>query len=155
VVLNPAPFSSDVAGCLKNVDFLTPNETEASLLSGIYVTDIASAKAAAKAIKAKGVGCVIITMGAKGALIYDGEQYIHIPAIKALCVDTTGAGDAFNGSFTASMAKGESILQAAKFACAFASLAVEKEGASNMPEYNDVLTRLAQYEHITISVEKN
>ena len=116
-----------MASCLKNVDFLTPNETEASLLSGIAVTDMASAKAAAKAIKAKGVGCVIITMGAKGALIYDGEQFIHIPALKALCVDTTGAGDAFNGAFTASMAKGESLVQAAKFACAFASLAVEKK----------------------------
>lgn len=53
------------------------------------------------------------------------------------------------------MAKGQSILQAVKFACAFASLAVEKEGASNMPEYKDVLTRLAQYEHITIMTEKN
>lgn len=155
VVLNPAPFSSEVASCLKNVDFLTPNETEASLLSGIAVTDMASAKAAAKAIKAKGVGCVIITMGAKGALIYDGEQFIHIPALKALCVDTTGAGDAFNGAFTASMAKGESLVQAAKFACAFASLAVEKEGASNMPEYKDVLTRLTQYENIAIHIEKN
>jgi sugar/nucleoside kinase (ribokinase family) len=144
-----------VVNCLKNVDFLTPNETEASLLSGIHITDLASAKEAARAIKAKGVGHVIITMGAKGALIYDGEQFIHIPALKAVCVDTTGAGDAFNGAFAAAMAKGESIIQAAKFACAFASLAVEKEGASNMPEYKDVLTRLAQYNDKNILTEKN
>lgn len=154
VVLNPAPWSSDVVSCLKNVDFLTPNETEASLLSGIHIVDLASAKEAARAIKAKGVGHVIITMGAKGALIYDGEQFIHIPALKAVCVDTTGAGDAFNGAFAAAMAKGESIIQAAKFACAFASLAVEKEGASNMPEYKDVLTRLAQYNDKNILTEK-
>lgn len=94
-------------------------------------------------------------MGAKGALIYDGHEFTHVPALKALCVDTTGAGDAFNGAYTAAMAKGQSILHAVKFACAFASLAVEKEGASNMPEYKDVLTRLAQYEHITIMTEKN
>ncbi|EAU5131535.1 ribokinase [Salmonella enterica] len=155
VVLDPAPYSPHVINCLQNVDFLTPNETEASLLSGIQVTDISSAKTAAKAIKAKGVGQVIITMGAKGALIYDGHEFTHVPALKALCVDTTGAGDAFNGAYTAAMAKGQSILQAVKFACAFASLAVEKEGASNMPEYKDVLTRLAQYEHITIMTEKN
>ncbi|EOX8430923.1 ribokinase [Salmonella bongori] len=155
VVLDPAPYSPEVVNCLQNVDFLTPNETEASLLSGIHVTDLASAKTAAKAIKAKGVGQVIITMGAKGALIYDGLEFIHVPALKALCVDTTGAGDAFNGAYTAAMAKGQSILQAVKFACAFASLAVEKEGASNMPEYKDVLTRLAQYENITIMAEKN
>lgn len=97
------------------------------MLSGIHIVDLASAKEAARAIKAKGVGHVIITMGAKGALIYDGEQFIHIPALKAVCVDTTGAGDAFNGAFAAAMAKGESIIQAAKFACAFASLAVEKK----------------------------
>ena len=112
MVLNPAPWSSDVVSCLKNVDFLTPNETEASLLSGIHIMDLASAKDAARAIKAMGVGHVIITMGAKGALIYDGEQFIHIPALKAVCVDTTGAGDAFNGAFAAAMAKGESIIQA-------------------------------------------
>lgn len=155
VVLNPAPYSPDVVKCLQNVDFLTPNETEASLLSGVQISDIASAKEAARAIKARGVGHVIITMGAKGALIHDGEQFIHIPALKAVCVDTTGAGDAFNGAFTAAMAKGESIIQAAKFACAFASLAVEKEGASNMPEYNDVLTRLAQYNDKNIITEKS
>ena len=69
-------------------------------------------------------------------------------------MDTTGAGDAFNGAFAAAMAKGESIIQAAKIACAFASLAVEKEGASNMPEYKDVLTRLAQYNDKKILTEK-
>lgn len=103
------------------------------MLSGIHIVDLASAKEAARAIKAKGVGHVIITMGAKGALIYDGEQFIHIPALKAVCVDTTGAGDAFNGAFAAAMAKGESIIHAAKFACAFASLAVEKKAHQICP----------------------
>lgn len=154
VILNPAPYSADIVRCLGNVDVLTPNETEASLLSGIQVTDLNSAKDAARVIKAKGVGCVIITMGAKGALLHDGELFVHVPALKALCVDTTGAGDAFNGAFSAALAKGQSMVQAAKFACAFASLAVEKEGAANMPDYDDVQTRLALYKNIPVMTEK-
>ncbi|WP_249443232.1 PfkB family carbohydrate kinase, partial [Escherichia coli] len=70
----------------------------------------------------------------------------HIPALKAVSIDTTGAGDAFNGAFAAAIAQGQPLLSAAKFASAFASLAVEREGASNMPEYEAVLSRLAQYE---------
>ncbi|MFS2223911.1 ribokinase [Pantoea sp. B65] len=144
VIMNPAPFSSDIISCLQYADVVTPNETEASLLSGIEVTDLESAKEAALAIVRKGARRVIITMGSRGALICDNQQFQHIAAFPALSVDTTGAGDAFNGAFAAAIASGDSIAQAATYASAFASLAVEREGASNMPDHQQVAARLAQ-----------
>ncbi|MBP2171080.1 ribokinase [Erwinia toletana] len=144
VIMNPAPFSSDIIACLQYADVVTPNETEASLLSGIEVTDLESAKEAALAIVRQGARRVIITMGSRGALLYDNHQFQHIAAFPALSVDTTGAGDAFNGAFAAAIASGDTIAQAATYASAFASLAVEREGASNMPDHQQVATRLAQ-----------
>ncbi|TCV96617.1 ribokinase [Biostraticola tofi] len=144
VILNPAPYSSDIVGCLKYVDVITPNETEASLLSGVDVRDLDSAKQAAQKIVALGAERVIITMGSRGALILDNQQFQHIPAFPALSVDTTGAGDAFNGAFAAALAGGQAIAQAATYASAFASLAVEREGAANMPDHQQVVARLAQ-----------
>ncbi|NMP28422.1 ribokinase [Rahnella sp. SAP-1] len=144
VILNPAPFSSHALECLEYVDVITPNETEASQLSGIDVQDLASAKEAAQRIVSQGAQRVIITMGSRGALILDGTQFQHIPAFAALSVDTTGAGDAFNGALAASIAKGQSLAQAATYASAFASLSVEREGAANMPDNAQVIARLAQ-----------
>ncbi|RLM10947.1 ribokinase [Gibbsiella quercinecans] len=144
VILNPAPYSSDALQSLEFVDVITPNETEASLLSGIEVTDLASAKEAALRIIGLGARRVIITMGSRGALILDGGQFQHIPAFPALSVDTTGAGDAFNGALAAAVASGQTLVQAATYAAAFASLAVEREGASNMPQHEQVVARLSQ-----------
>jgi ribokinase len=145
VVLNPATFSPHALECMEYVDVITPNETEASQLSAIDVQDLSSAKEAALRIASQGVQRVIITMGSRGALILDGQQFQHIPAFSALSVDTTGAGDAFNGAFAAALARGESVAQAATYASAFASLAVEREGASNMPDNAQALARMAQY----------
>ncbi|MEI2605779.1 ribokinase [Erwinia aphidicola] len=144
VIMNPAPFSDDVLKCLQYVDVITPNETEASLLSGVEVTDLESAREAAQAIVRQGAKRVIITMSSRGALILDNGQFQHIPAFPAVSVDTTGAGDAFNGAFAAALASGQTIAQAATYAAAFASLAVEREGASNMPDHPQVVARLAQ-----------
>ena len=83
-------------------------------------------------------------MGSRGALILDGGQFQHIPAFPALSVDTTGAGDAFNGALAAAVASGQTLVQAATYAAAFASLAVEREGASNMPQHEQVVARLSQ-----------
>jgi len=146
VILNPAPYSVNALSCLSLVDFIIPNETEASLLSGIEISDLDSAKQAARLIQEKGAKSVIITMGAKGALVLDNDKYDYIPALKSVCIDSTGAGDAFNGAFAAAIANGQNVLQAAKFASAFASLAVEKVGASNMPEYESALSRFSHYE---------
>ncbi|WP_421507636.1 ribokinase [Erwinia rhapontici] len=145
VIMNPAPFSADALACLQYVDVLTPNETEVSLLSGVEVNDLDSAKEAALAIVRQGAKRVIITMSSRGALILENGQFQHIAAFPALSVDTTGAGDAFNGAFAAALAKGQTIAQAATYAAAFASLAVEREGASNMPDHPQVVARLAQH----------
>ncbi|WP_394550899.1 ribokinase [Pantoea sp. SGAir0180] len=144
IIMNPAPFSADVVSCLPLIDVLTPNETEASRLSGIDIRDMDSARKAAQAIVAQGAWRVIITMGARGALLLDEGQFHVIPAFPALSVDTTGAGDAFNGALAAALAQGQPLLQAATWASAFASLAVEREGASNMPARHQVVTRLNQ-----------
>lgn len=144
VILNPAPYSSEILPYLDYLDVITPNETEASLLSGIDIQDFDSTKEAALKIARMGAKHVIITMGSRGALLYDGHQFQHIPAFPALGVDTTGAGDAFNGAFAAALANGQSMVQAATYASAFASLAVEREGASNMPEHQQVIARLSQ-----------
>ncbi|GKW11463.1 MULTISPECIES: ribokinase [Pectobacterium] len=144
VILNPAPYSSEILPYLDYLDVITPNETEASLLSGIDIHDVDDAKEAALKIAAMGAKRVIITMGSRGALLLDGKQFQHIPAFPALGVDTTGAGDAFNGAFAAALANGQNLVQAATYASAFASLAVEREGASNMPEHQQVIARLSQ-----------
>lgn len=144
IIMNPAPYSEKVLQCLPYIDLVTPNETEASQLSGIEVTDIDSAKQAALAIVALGVPQVIITLGAQGALLYQQHQFQIIHAFPALCIDSTGAGDAFNGALAAALAAGQSMQQAATYAAAFASLAVELEGASNMPTHQQVASRLSQ-----------
>ncbi len=144
IIMNPAPYSADILHCLPYIDVVTPNETEASRLSGVEVSDLASAKVAAQAIVKLGAPRVIITLGAHGALLYDNQQFQHIPAFPALSVDTTGAGDAFNGALAAALANGQTLSQAAIYASAFASLAVEREGASNMPHHQQVLARLSQ-----------
>ncbi|GJL36248.1 ribokinase [Enterobacter hormaechei] len=142
VILNPAPCSDEIIPCLPFVDVITPNETEASLLSGVDVRDLDTAKEAALIIADMGAKKVLITMGSRGALLLDNKQFSHIRAFPAVTVDTTGAGDAFNGALAASLAAGNSLVQAATWASAFASLAVELEGASNMPDFEQATARL-------------
>lgn len=144
VILNPAPYALEVERLIPQVDILTPNETEASAISGIEICDIQTAKEAATIIHDKGVKSVIITLGRQGSVLFDGERYTHIPAYNAVAVDTTGAGDAFNGALAASLAKGKNLIQAALYATAFASLAVEREGAANMPSDSLVEARMVQ-----------
>lgn len=134
VILNPAPYSAGIIPSIPFVDVITPNETEASLLSGTDIKDIDTAKEAARRIAELGAKKVLITMGSRGALLLDNCQFSHIRAFPAVTVDTTGAGDAFNGALAASLAAGNSLVQAATWASAFASLAVEREGASGMPD---------------------
>ena len=143
-ILNPAPWSPGVASLLPFADIVTPNETEATAMSGVQVHDIPTAMQAATHIYNAGQCAVIITMGKQGALIFDGQHYSHIPAFSAVAVDTTGAGDAFNGALAASLAKGESLVRSAWYASAFASLAVEQEGAANMPDDSLVAARMKQ-----------
>lgn len=144
VMLNPAPYSEVVSELIPQISYLTPNQTEASLISGIDIIDEASARQAAERIHGMGVGTVVITLGTKGSVAFDGQSFTHTPAFAAMVKNTAGAGDAFSGALAAALAKGEPLRYALSYASAFASLAVETDNASDMPEDAAVMGRIAQ-----------
>lgn len=139
-ILNPAPAQKLEKEFIALFDIVTPNETEASTLTGINVVDRASAQKAAEAFLAMGVHDVIITLGSQGAFLLqnDGSSFMF-PTIEVKVVDTTGAGDAFNGGLATALAEGQSLKDAMLFATAVASLSVTKVGtAPAMPMREDV-----------------
>jgi ribokinase len=146
VILNPAPYQEFPREILADISCITPNETEAFELSGVEVTDEASALIAAKKINEMGVSTVIITLGSKGAFLYTGgESGELVPSFKVQAVDTTGAGDAFNGGFAHALSNGYSVREAMSFANAVAALSVTKIGtAPAMPYLKDVEELVAQ-----------
>jgi ribokinase len=129
VILNPAPAQALGDALLQNVSILTPNETEAEMLSDIAVKDEVSAQQAAEALKAKGVEAVIITLGAAGAYVHAPHFQGMVPGFQVEPVDTTAAGDTFNGTLAVGLAEGMSLEQAVRFAHAAAALSVTKLGA--------------------------
>lgn len=134
-ILNPAPAASLPEGMVALCDYVTPNESEAEALTGLPVTTLAEAEAAARALRAQGAGAAIITLGEKGALYHDGTQTVHLPPFKAGPVaETTGAGDAFNGGFAAALAEGMDPIAAVRFGSATAGISVTRPGtAPSMP----------------------
>ncbi|QKJ88154.1 Ribokinase [Paramixta manurensis] len=151
VIMNPAPWQKVSDALLRKVDLLTPNSTEASLLTGVSVTDLASAQHAAEVLHQKGVRQLIITLGTQGALLSDGSGMARIPLYPAQPQDSTGAGDAFNGALAARLAAGEPLRKAALFASAYASVCVERPGAAHsMPLYADALARQQAHPHLAI-----
>lgn len=144
-ILNPAPFQPVSDELLSKVDLLTPNETEIYLLTGQKVTDKESAERAADYLHQKGVKQIIITMGAKGSLLSDHFSKTWIPCFPANPVDTTGAGDAFNGALAAQIANGQDIKQAALFSSAFAAVSVEYIGAACMTTYQQAIERMNKF----------
>ena len=135
VILNPAPAAKlprELYACL---DWITPNETEAELLTGVKVADLASAQAAERVLKRRGVAHVAITLGAKGCY---AAGRIH-PCVKVKAVDTVAAGDTFNGAFVVALAEGKSVDEAIAFAQAAAARAVTRPGAqSSVPFRSEV-----------------
>ena len=131
VILNPAPAPSEPlsASLLQNLYLITPNRSEATRLSGIDVTDLESAQRAAKAIHEMGPRNVIITLGSQGSLIYDGKMFMRIEATKVQAVDTTAAGDTFNGVLASVIAEGRSLIEAAHEASIAAAISVTRLGA--------------------------
>lgn len=131
VILNPAPAPAGPlgAGLLSRIDVITPNRSEATRISGIEVTDMASARRAAEAIHAMGTRRVIITLGGEGSLIYDGGEFEHIGATRVEAVDTTAAGDTFNGVLAVGVAEGRSLARAAREASVAAAISVTRMGA--------------------------
>lgn len=142
VILDPAPYREEVKQILPFIDIITPNEIEAEEISGIKITDISTAKDAAKAIYQQGVNHVIITMAEKGSILYNHLGFHYTPAYKSAVIDTSGAGDAFTGSLAAYLAKGVNLKQAINYATAFSSLKIEKKGASNMPDKRLITYRM-------------
>jgi ribokinase len=135
IVLNPAPARKLPDELLKCVDIITPNETEASLLTGIDVTDIPSAEKAARVLNAKGIQTVIITLGSKGALIFNDNKFELVPALKVEAKDTTAAGDVFNGALVVALTEGKSIYDAVLFACKASAISVTRLGAQSSAPY--------------------
>lgn len=129
VILNPAPAQSLPDKLLKCVSILTPNETEAELLTGIAVTDTASAAAAAAKLRVRGVQTVIITLGARGAFVATESGGQLVSGFKVKAVDTTAAGDIFNGALAVALAEGKPLDQAVRFANAAAAISVTRLGA--------------------------
>jgi ribokinase len=131
VILNPAPACNLPDSLLKNVSIITPNETEAEMLSGIKVSNIDSAKKAAQIIQGRGVDKVIITLGNNGALILDDNGYAHVPGCRVNAVDTTAAGDVFNGALAVALADNMDLAEATRFACHAAAISVTRLGAQS------------------------
>jgi len=129
VILNPAPAHSLPDNLLKLISVLTPNVSEAELLTGIQVTDTSSAKQAAEKLHQKGIPMVIITMGASGVYASTDEFTGPIPGFQVKAVDTTAAGDVFNGALAVALAGKKPLTEAIRFANAAAALSVTQLGA--------------------------
>jgi ribokinase len=136
-ILNPAPaqyLSDDLLGCIY---LITPNETEAEIITGIKVHDVASAEMAAKKLCEKGVKNVIITLGPSGAYLLSGAQSKIIPSVPVKAVDTTAAGDVFNGAIAVAISEGMELSDAVAFANKAAAISVTRMGAQASAPYRE------------------
>ncbi|SMY35299.1 ribokinase [Photobacterium andalusiense] len=145
VILNPAParaLSDELLAC---VNIITPNETEAEVLTGITVTDADSAQCAANVLHAKGIKTVMITLGAKGVWVSQNGNGDIIAGFRVEATDTTAAGDTFNGAFVTGLLEGLPLESAIKFAHAAAAISVTRFGAqTSIPTRDEVDDFLAQ-----------
>lgn len=139
VILNPAPARALSDKLLKCLFLVTPNETEAEILSGIKVFDFNSAKQAADIISKKGVPNVVITMGAMGAFIKENDKYSLVEATKVEAIDTTAAGDCFSGTLVVSLSEGKTIQEAVRTASKASSITVTRMGAQSSIPYRNEL----------------
>jgi len=139
-ILNPAPAAALPQGLPGLCDYMTPNETEAGELTGMKVETVDEARIAAARLVEMGVGTAIVTLGEKGALLHSAARTEHVPAFRVgAVVETTGAGDAFNGGFAAALAAGMEPHGAVEFACAAAGISVTRPGtAPSMPTLPEV-----------------
>lgn len=143
-ILNPAPAADLPTSMIALCDYVTPNETEAEAITGVTVVTPDDAIKAAEVLLNQGVGAAIITLGENGCLFHDGNTPVHIPALDAgAVIETTGAGDAFNGGFAAALAEGKSPLDAIRFGTATAAISVTRSGtAPSMPSRDEIETLL-------------
>jgi ribokinase len=143
VQLNPAPAYKLSKEVLSKLTYITPNDLELSILTGMKTDTLENAKKAVKKLLSMGPKNVISTLGGNGAMIGDKKGVRHIPGFKVKVVDTVGAGDAFNGGFAYAISKGHNIDEAVRFANAVGALAVTKQGAfpsmPNLKQVNDLI----------------
>ena len=138
-ILNPAPASEISNEFYNNIDFFTPNETEAEFYTGIKITNVQEAKQAADKLINLGIKKVIITLGEKGLFYSDGKEEIYLKANSVKAIDTTGAGDAFNGGLAYGLSKEKPIKECLKLANKVAGISTTKLGAGDaMPFSSDI-----------------
>jgi ribokinase len=140
-ILDPAPAAQLPSDLLRTVSILTPNQTEASVLSGNSrpVDTVEEAERTALMLRARGPATVIVKMGAQGCFVAGGEGVFSSPAFATRIIDTTGAGDAFNGALAVALAEGAGVTEAVRFANAAAGLSVAKAGAiASLPKRAEV-----------------
>ncbi len=144
-ILNPAPAMALPHGMLGLCDIVTPNETEAEMLTGISVESLDDARRAGEAFLVQGVGEAVITLGARGAALCTADGFVHVPAVEAgPVVETTGAGDAFCGALATALANGAETIEAVRHGCAVAGISVTRPGtADSMPSADEVAALLA------------
>ena len=130
VIVNPAPARPIPDEVLKKIDIVTPNETEAMVLTGVTVTDKATAAQAARVFLDKGVKNVVITLGALGVYATDGKRDELLPRLQVDAIDTTGAGDAFNGGFVTALSAGHDLFTAIRYGNVVGALSVTKQGTA-------------------------
>lgn len=139
VILNTAPIQPIADDLLSKIDFITPNEVEAEILTGIKIENEQAADRAAKWFFDKGVKNVLITLGDRGVYVNTKDKKAMIPAYKVNAIDTTGAGDAFNGGFLTALSEGKDIWEATKFANALAAISVQRIGTTmSMPTREEI-----------------
>ena len=132
IILNPAPAPSSIPNdILRKIDYLTPNRTELELLSGYTLNTLEEIELAAKSLLKKGVKHVITTLGEKGALLVNDKHTTHFPGYPTRVVDTTAAGDSFNGAIAVYLSEGKPIDEAIQFANRVASITVTRSGAQS------------------------
>jgi len=144
VILNPAPARQLPDSLLRHVSILTPNEHEAELLTGIKVVDAKSASKAAESLMKRGVGTVIVTLGSKGAFIAQGTNRELMAGFKVRAVDTTAAGDIFNGALAVALGEGTDLASAVRFAQAAAAISVTRAGAQPSAPKRSEIERLVR-----------
>jgi ribokinase len=137
VILNPAPACMLPDSLLACITVITPNEAEAEKLTGVRVSDPRSAATAAEKLCAKGVETVIVTLGDAGVLLYHQNKATHIPGYPVKAVDTTAAGDVFNGAFVVALSEKKDLAAACDFACKAASLSVTRLGALDSAPFRE------------------
>lgn len=147
VILNPAPACQLDDALLQGITLITPNESEAGLLTGTVVSDAATAVSAAEQFRKRGVPEVIVTLGSSGCVVRDAvheNTAQHLPSHPVVAVDTVAAGDVFNGCLAVALAEGRCLVDAARFATAAAAIAVTRHGAqASAPQRTEIEALLA------------